>query len=213
MTQGYEMYMLRITRSILRAAVACALVLGITSAGAHAQNTQTALLGTTDINLSSSFISTLQGWSVTSGTVFPTRMTGTDVTFPVTSGAIDLSSGKGQFLHSGGLTLTYGTKVVVLQSFIIDTTTLSKPVITGIVSVNGTFLGRMTLFDLTLPPGISLPLNAPHGFLKLSGFGVTLDSGAATALDYIFNVTVIKGGMPIGTASAEALLRPPTDGQ
>jgi hypothetical protein len=203
----------RITGPILRAAVACALMFGIATAGARAQNSQTIMLGNTDVNLASSFISTLQGWGVTPGTVFPSRLTGTDANFPITGGALDLSSGKGQVLHSGGLTLTYGMKVVVLQSFILDTTNLSKPVITGIVSANGTYLGRMTIFDLTLPPGTSLPLNAPHGFLKLTGFGVTLDSGAASALNYIFNVTVIKGGMPIGTASAEGLLRPPTAGQ
>lgn len=140
-------------------------------------------------------------------------MTGSVVNFPVVGGALDLSSGKGRILHSGGLTLTVGTKRVVLQNFMIDTTNISMPVLTGIVSYNGTYLGRMTLLNLTLPSGITLPLNAPNGFLKMSGIGVTLNSGAASTLNYIFGVSVLKGGMPIGSASAEVLLRPPTAGQ
>jgi len=105
-------------------------------------------------------------------------------------------------LHSGGLTLKAGDTKVALQSFIIDTTT--KPVITGLVVVNGKLLGRVPLFDLTLPAGFSLPLHLKENRLVLKGVGVTLDAQAAGALDAVFHVNAFTAGFPIGTAQVVA---------
>jgi len=89
-----------------------------------------------------------------------------------------------------------------LQSFIIDTT--AKPVITGLVVVNGKLLGRVPLFDLTLPAGFSLPLHLKENRLVLKGVGVTLDAQAAGALDAVFHVNAFTAGFPIGTAQVVA---------
>jgi hypothetical protein len=165
---------------------------------ATAQKTETIEGGRTTVTLASSFVSALGGLGVTPGTVSPTRLIDGTVNFPITGGAIDLDTAASQILHSGGLTLTAGQTKVTLQSFIIDTTT--APVITGLVSVNGKLVGRLPLFDLALPTGITLPLKPHDGQLVLKGVGVTLNSTAAGALNSVFHVTAFKGGFGIGTA-------------
>ncbi len=162
------------------------------------QKTETIEGGRTTVSLANSFVSALGSLGVTPGTVSPSRLSDGKVSFPVIGGAIDLDTAAGQILHSGGLTLTAGPTKVTLQSFIIDTTV--APVITGLVSVNGKLVGRLPLFDLTLPSGITLPLKPREGQLTLKGIDVTLDGVAAGALNSVFHVSAFKGGFVIGTA-------------
>jgi hypothetical protein len=101
---------------------------------------------------------------------------------------------------------------VKLQSFIIDTTG-STPVITGLVSADGELLGRLTLFDLALPSNLKVPIKLDYGFLVLNGVGVTLDAGAAKALNSVFKVSAFTGGLNIGSAQVIAYLPPCCDFQ
>ncbi|MGA3034964.1 MAG: hypothetical protein ABSD70_16890 [Terracidiphilus sp.] len=180
------------------AAPIVALAMLASANNASAQETETIEGGRTTVALASSFVSALDGLGVTPGTVHPTRLHDGTVDFPVTGGAIDLDTAASQILHSGGLTLTAGQTQVTLQSFIIDTT--GSPVITGLVSVNGKLLGRLPLFDLALPSGITFPLKPRDGRIILKGVGVTLDSTAAGALNSVFHVSAFAGGFGIGTA-------------
>jgi hypothetical protein len=182
---------------------AVAALVTVLSPLSQAQKTKTIDRGRTTVALSSGFVSALGSLGVTPGTVGPTRLYSGTVDFPVTGGAIDLDTAAGQILHSGGLTLTAGSTEVVLQSFIIDTTG-AAPVITGLVSVDGKLLGRLPLFDLALPSGLTLPLKPADGLIILKGVGVTLDSTAAGALNSVFNVSAFKGGFGIGTAKVIA---------
>jgi len=170
----------------------------VSTSHASAQKTETIESGRTTVALASGFVSALGSLGVTPGTVSPTRLHHGTVNFPVTGGAIDLDSAASQILHSGGLTLTAGQTDVTLQSFIIDTT--GTPLITGLVSVNGKLLGRLPLFDLALPSGITLPLKPYDGQIILKGVGVSLDSTAAGALNSVFHVSAFKGGFGVGTA-------------
>lgn len=171
---------------------------------AMAQQSHTLFQGRTTVKLSSSFTGALSDLGVTPGTVFPTELEEGSVDFPITGGAVDLDTAAGNILHSGGLTLKASDTQVRLQSFIIDTTG-KVPMITGLVVVNNALLGRMPLFDLSLPAGFSLPLHLQNGNkLNLSGVGVWLDPGAATALNSVFHVSAFKGGFNIGTADVRA---------
>ena len=164
---------------------------------AFAQKTETIESGRTTVALAGGFVSALGSLGVTPGTIAPTRLHSGTVNFPVTGGAIDLDTAVGQVLHSGGLTLTAGQTQATLQSFI-DTTSASM--ITGLVSVDGKLLGRLPLFDLALPSGITLPLKPRDGRIILKGVGVMLDSTAAGALNSVFHVSAFEGGFNIGTA-------------
>jgi len=188
---------MRLTSRLSLAAPVVALAMMV-SANAFAQETETIEGGRTTVALASGFVSALGSLGVTPGTVSPTKLHNGTVNFPVTGGAIDLDTAASQILHSGGLTLTAGQTKVTLQSFIIDTT--SAPAVTGLVSVDGKLLGRMPLFDLALPIGITLPLKAYDGQIILKGVGVTLDSTAAGALNSVFHVSAFHGGFGIGTA-------------
>ncbi|MGD1106058.1 MAG: hypothetical protein ABR865_03375 [Terracidiphilus sp.] len=189
---------MRLTSRLSIAAPIVALAMLVSANNAFAQKTETIEGGRTTVALASGFVSALGSLDVTPGTVGPTRLYNGTVNFPVTGGAIDLDTAASQILHSGGLTLTAGQTTVTLQSFIIDTT--GTPVITGLVSVDGKLLGRLPLFDLALPSGITLPLKPHDGQIILKGVGVTLDSTAAGALNSVFHVSAFTGGFGIGTA-------------
>ena len=175
--------------------------LGVTAVQAE---TGTVESGRTLVKLSAEFIGALQSLGVTAGVVDPSRVYGGSVTFPVTGGAVDLATARGEIAHSGGLTLSAGGTEVRLQSFTIDTT--SAPVLTGLVVVNDGLLGRVPLFDLQLPSGITLPLKpSDNGKLRLKDVGVTLSSAAAGALNQVFKVTAFKGGFNIGMANVKVV--------
>jgi hypothetical protein len=180
-------------------------VLFTLSMTARAQNTVTIEAGRTTVTLADSFVSALGSLGVTPGTVSPTELKGARVNFPITGGAFDLDTALGQVVHSGGLTLTAGSTEVRLQSFIIDTTG-SAPLITGLVVVDNKLVGRVPLFNLSLPNGITLPIKPNHNVFKEEGIGVTLTATAASALNSAFHVSALTGGFEIGTANVVALL-------
>ncbi len=171
----------------------------LAGAPAGAQNTQSTIGGNTSVTLSSTFLSALTTLKVTPSTIGPTQLIGATVNFPVTGGAIDEKTAAAQIVHSGGLTLTAGKTVVNLQNFIVDTTG-SSPIITGLVVANGKLVGRITLFDLTLPSELKVPLYEDAGVLAISDIGVSLDAGAAQALNSAFGVSAFTGGLDVGTA-------------
>jgi hypothetical protein len=160
--------------------------------------------GQTSVKLSAAFAGALASLGVTAGVVDLSRLFGGSVTFPVTGGAVDLATARGEIAHSGGLTLSAGGTEVRLQSFTIDTT--SAPVLTGLVVVNDGLVGRVPLFDLQLPSGITLPLKpSENGKLRLKDVGVTLTSVAAGALNQIFHVKAFTSGFNIGTANVKVV--------
>jgi hypothetical protein len=170
-----------------------------------AQKTKTVDYGLTTVSLSSTFTGALSDLNVTPGTVSPTRLHDGKVDFPITGGAIDLDTAEGNILHSGGLTLEAGGIQVKLQSFIIDTTG-TAPIISGLVVAQGKLVGRLPLFDLAVPAGIT-PLKPQYGgLLALDGIPVTLDPAAAAALNEVYSTTAFAGGLSIGTANVDALL-------
>ena len=187
-------------------AVGFALVLMV-ALGATAVRAETGTVesGRTSVKLSEEFIGALTSLGVTAGVVDPSRVYGGSVTFPVTGGAVDLATARGEIAHSGGLTLSAGGTEVRLQSFTIDTTG-SAPVLTGLVVVNDGLLGRVPLFDLQLPSGITLPLKpSENGKLRINDVGVTPTSVAADALNGIFGVTAFTPGFNIGTANVKVV--------
>jgi len=171
---------------------------------ALAQQSQVVESGETTVSLNAGFLQALTGLGVTAGVVAPTQLNGSTVNFPINGGAIDLATAAGNIGHNGGLTLTAGGTVVAIENFTIDTTA-KAPVITGLVISNGTLVGRINLFDLTLPKNFSLPLIQYRSvFVDINGVGVTLDSAAASALNSAFNTNALKAGLWIGTARVRA---------
>ncbi|MFO1323084.1 MAG: hypothetical protein U1F15_03375 [Burkholderiales bacterium] len=121
--------------------------------------------------------------------------------FPIVGGRLDAATAKGEIPHSGGLKLTKGATQVVLSDFIIDTAS-GAPKLTGVVTANGSIVGRITLFNLALP-ALALPLMLPAGpeVLLIEGNKVTLSQEAATALNGAFATNAFVPGFNIGIAS------------
>lgn len=135
----------------------------------------------------------------------------TSAVFPVTNGSVDTGSLRLEVFHSGGLSLTAGDTVVTLEQFAIENTVDGNLRLKGIVTANGTMVGEVPIFDLTLTESPSArPGNLLRsdillgGNLRLAGVRVTLSGEAASALNSVFNVTAFSRGLNIGTATVEA---------
>jgi hypothetical protein len=160
--------------------------------------------GDTSVKLDPVFVGALTSLKVTPSALGYARLKDGVATFPVTDGDFDFATAKGEITHAGGLLLKADTTTVELRDFNIDTSG-ATPVLTGKVIANDNFVARIPLFDLTLP-ALTLPLQAPTngwGQLKVPGVKVTLNAGAAAALNGVFNVTAFAGGIPIGEATVK----------
>lgn len=156
------------------------------------------LSGSTTVELSSDFVGALTSLNIAPRTVFPASLRGAQASFPITDGTLERATLRGEIIHNGGLTLTRGTTVVKLKSFIIDTTG-SGIVLTGLVSANGAVVGRIPLFDLQLPSNVATNDFRFEGVI-LNGVMVSLRPEAAGALNAVFQTTAFVPGFNIGTA-------------
>ena len=158
--------------------------------------------GATTVQFSNDFVGALTSLNIGVGRITPGPIIRRSASFPITSGSLDLSTLRGEILHSGGLKLYRGATSVKLESFIIDTTG-DGIVLTGMVSANGTIVGRVPLFDLTLPT--SDDLFAGANIVTLNGVSVTLRPEAAGALNAVFETEAFTAGFPIGIANVRGL--------
>lgn len=160
--------------------------------------------GATTVQLAPSFLDALNSLGVTPAAVFPGRLKarseGVLAAFPITTGELDAGTLKAEIDHAGGLSLKAGGSVVKLTDFIVDLTT-SAPVLTGLVTVNGSLLGRVPLFDLDTS---KIKAGLHENVAKVSNVGVTLSKTAAGALNSVFGITALSKGLVIGTAAVRA---------
>jgi hypothetical protein len=189
---------------ITRSRMIVSLTLAWALAGtALAQQTKIVESGQTTVVLSGDFVNALKTLAITPGVISPTQLNGTTVNFPITSGAVDLSTGAGNIVHSGGLTLSSGGTQVSLENFIIDTVS-KPPVITGLVVGNGTLVSRINLFDIGLG-SLPLPLTLDQSvLLNIPNVSLTLDAAAASALNQALKTNAFTAGFTIGTAQVRA---------
>lgn len=192
---------IKIFRSLqFKGLVAALMVLSSLAAPISAAPTVVLADGKTSVALSNDFFAALVALRLSAGAVGDGSLRSGVASFPVTGGALDLATAKGEINHAGGLFLAAGSTRVELLSFNIDTSG-ARPVLTGLVTVNGDFVGRLPLFNLELP-AVNLPLQ-PQAFntIFLPGVKVTLSAEAAQALNSVFGVTAFAEGFSIGSAS------------
>ena len=184
----------------LRNAVVSSVVLAVSTFAVHAQ-TLGISTGVTKVDLAEGFVSALSSLHVAPAPIGASELKGTTIDFPILTGHFDTSDDKAEIIHSGGLSLTAGGTVVDLRDFIIDTTG-AKPIITGLVELDGKVVGRLTLFDLSLKEAA---LDSDGCVLVIKNADVTLDSGAAATLNSVFKISALAGGLNIGTAKVIAV--------
>ncbi len=193
---------------MLKSKIQAALVaigIAVSAAAPVANASPTAQLtgGYTLVEFSTGFVAALTSLQIAPSKVLPANLFAVAY-FPIVGGRLDASNAKGEIPHSGGLALTRDATKVILSDFIIDTAS-GAPKLTGIVTANGSIVGRIPLFNLALPP-LSLPLQLPAGpeLLRIDSSGVTLTAEAATALNGVFGTTAFAAGFNIGIASVYA---------
>ena len=207
---------LTITESLITSSPVVSTIVPVTTksmlsvpAAAFASPTVNTLGGDTRVQLSADLVGALTSLGVSVKASYPARLRGASASFPIPGGELDLGTLKGEVDHAGGLTLRAGATEVNLSSYTIDTTG-AAPVLTGLVKVNDSVLGRLPLFDITL---VSAPvvrgLHARAGSVQLDNVRLTLNDEAAVALDAVFNVSAFQAGLPVGTARVQTYFYEP----
>ncbi len=195
-------------RSLMAYALMLTMALGLSSSlfaqsrttrvfGTSGTVTNTVNLGSTTVTLSPDFAGALGSLGVTAIATAPGTLSVGILRFPITTGVFDDQSGRFEFMHSGALALIAGDTRVELLHFTIDGLG-DDLVLTGLVSVNGSVVGRLPLFRLMPNPGTEPNVGF---FLSIPSVGVTLSKEAADALNGVFNVAAFVEGFPIGTAA------------
>jgi len=201
--------------SIAASSMAVAALLAIPAA--QAQDTQPIEGGRIAFDGTSTFVTTLNGQGIQVEGLGRFGHQKENASFGVSGGAIDLATGLAQILQNGEVVFsetttpsgggTPTTTEVELFSLIVDTTGAS-PVLTALVSVNGTLQGRSVIADLTLP-SLTFPLTPDRAVLQIDGIGLALDASFATTLNTAFSLTganALAGGTAIGTADVTVLV-------
>ena len=190
-------------KSKLRTAVVAMGIAVSAMAGPQAVAAPTAQIysGYTLVELLPGFVDALTSLQIAPSKNLPATLYQRIAYFPITGGRLDAANAKGEVPHSGGLKLTRGATQVIISDFIIDTAS-AAPRLTGIVTANGSIVGRIPLFNLQLP-ALTLPLTLPPGpeVLLIEGSKVTLTQEAATALNGVFGTNAFVGGFNVGIAS------------
>jgi hypothetical protein len=189
-----------------RLSILAALVLMVVASAANAQKqgvgdpSQLSFFsGSTTLALSSDFAGALSTLEISAEAAFPGRLRRGHAVFPITTGTLDAATLRGEISHAGGLILSKNATRVRLESFVIDTTGAGGIVLTGLVSANGTVVGRIPLFDLALPSAADGLVDVT--VVRLNGVSVTLRPEAAAALNAAFSTNAFVAGFDIGTAS------------
>jgi|GEM_PF-1649679 len=196
-------------RSLSKAALLVALA--CTPVIMHAQTpsqTPSVDFGRTTVQLSPSFLNSIQGLGATITDLKNNPLQNNSITFRATGGAVDLTTSAGEIEHTGGLLVNAAGTIVRIQNFIIDTSNPTNPVITAQFIVSDHFVVRIALFNIQPPAGFSLPLQLQSGVLQENGLILTLAPATATALNTLFGGQVVQAGTNIGTANAYVVFSP-----
>jgi hypothetical protein len=171
----------------------------------------------TSVKLAPAFLSTLTTLKLMPGVLGTAKLDATTgvVSFPITGGnATIYKKGsvnpyvQGAIDHQGsGLSLTAGSKSVMLENFVVHPGKNSN--LTGDVGVGGQTMKNVKLFDLD-GSTLKTPTISSAGVATLTGTTVYLDPGAAKALDGVFGVKALEqatsGGkkVDVGIATIKA---------
>jgi hypothetical protein len=168
--------------------------------------------GNTAVALDSNFLAALKSLGLTPGTYGSAKLSGSDISFPITGGAVTYWNPKGHYrpyvqgllTHQGsGLTLTAGSTTVTLSDFTVNP---GNSKLYGDVAVNGkTAATQAYLFDLH--GGTLKPLKLQGNDAILTGTTVHISPDAATLLNQTFKTDAVKSELLVGVATITAQIK------
>jgi hypothetical protein len=181
----------------LAAPTAAALLLATSTLAATTDSIYPTEGGRTTLTLSTAFVADITAAKATLTTVPGAQLDGNQIAFGLSTGEINLANAECQMILNGGITLTAGAKQVTLDSFIL-TTFGEQAYVSALVIANGRFVGRINVFDITLPSTLTLPLAPKSGDFFLAGVSWSLDPAGASALNDALGVTAFHDSVHVG---------------
>jgi hypothetical protein len=177
----------------------------------HAQSpsqTPSVDFGRTTVQLSSSFVNSIQGLGAVITDFHNNPLQDNSFTVRATGGALDLTTSAGEIQHTGGLLVNAAGTIIRIQNLILDTSNPTNLVITADYIVNDHFASRIALFNVQPPAGLTLPFQLQSGVLQVNGLVLTLAPATASTLNTIFGGQYVQAGTNIGTANAYVVFSP-----
>ena len=159
-------------------------------------------VGTT-VTLNPTTAAALKSLGVKLSTTGTAKLVGSAVTFPITSGYVEIHSEKsfkpgyiiGSVEHYGsGLTFSAGGKSLAVSDFVVDPGN----------SVLYATVGTTPDVPLLTLDGAAVTVGMDGSNVVLNGTVAKLTQTAATALDKTFGTTAVKAGLPLGVVHLEA---------
>jgi hypothetical protein len=130
--------------------------------------------------------------------------TGDTFGFPIVGGAVDAESIDLESVSVGGMKITNGKDVITLDAPIVNTIG-SQPIMTFLVTVNGTLQGRYEVFNLKVPAYPKPQTLSVGETVKAANIMVSLNAQGAT----LFNSTLgtnFTAGQSVGTLKVKTVL-------
>ena len=177
----------------------------------HAQSpsqTPSVDFGRTTVQLSSSFLSSIEGLGAVITDLKNNPLQNNSFTVRATGGALDLTTSAGEIEHTGGLLVNAAGTIIRIQNFTLDTSNPTNIVITAEYIVNDHFASRIALFSVQPPAGLAPPFQLQSGVLQVNGLVLSLAPAAASTLNAIFGGPFVQAGTNIGTANAYVVFSP-----
>jgi hypothetical protein len=177
----------------------------------HAQSpsqTPSVDFGRTTVQLSSSFVNSIQGLGAVITDLHNNALQDNSFTVRATGGAVDLTTSAGEVQHTGGLLVNAAGTIIRIQNLTLDTSNPTSLVITAEYIVNDHFAARIPLFNVQPPAGLGLPFQLQAGVLQVNGLILSLAPATASTLNTIFGGQVVQAGTAIGTANTYVVFSP-----
>jgi hypothetical protein len=196
----------RLFRRISLAAPTAAALLIASSAFAQATTSTIfpAQGGRTALTLSKAFLADITAAGATATPVSGAQLNGNEVAFGVGIGEINLANAEGQIVQNGGIALTTSTKEVTIDNLMV-TTFGEQAYVSALVTANGHFVGRVNVFDITLPSDLTLPIAPKDGHFFL-GLSWNLDPAGAAAINDALGTTAFHDSVYVGYSSSLVLV-------
>lgn len=164
--------------------------------------------GRTTVQLSTSFINSIQGLGAVITDLHSNPLQDNAFTVRATGGALDLTTSVGEVEHTGGLLVNAGGTIIRIQNLTLDTSNPTNLVITAAFIFNDHFASRLALFNVQPPAGLTLPLQLQAGVLQVNGLVLTLAPATASAINTVLGGQYVQAGTNIGTANAYVVFSP-----
>jgi hypothetical protein len=194
-----------LSKAIFLLALACMPLL------VHAQSpsqTPSVDFGRTTVQLSSSFVNSVQGLGAVITDLRNNPLQNNSFTVRATGGAFDLSTGAGEIQHTGGLLVNAAGSIIRIQNLTLDTSNPTNLVITADYVINDHFAARIALFNVQPPPGPTLPFQLQSGVLQVNGLVLTLAPATASTINALLGGQYVQAGSNIGSANVYLVFSP-----